>query len=85
MERRGGYTRIIRMHQRRGDAAPLAILEWVDAPLESSTDTAPAKPATETKSKKPDPTEEPNPEVKAESESVAKEEASAGTKDEEKK
>ena len=30
-ERPGGYTRIIRMHQRRGDAAQLAILEWVDA------------------------------------------------------
>jgi large subunit ribosomal protein L17 len=29
-ERNGGYTRIIRMEQRQGDAAQRAILEWVD-------------------------------------------------------
>jgi large subunit ribosomal protein L17 len=29
-ERQGGYTRIIKLHQRRGDAAQLAILEWVE-------------------------------------------------------
>src|SRR5256885_14516181 len=29
-ERAGGYTRIVKMHQRQGDAATLAILEWVD-------------------------------------------------------
>jgi large subunit ribosomal protein L17 len=45
-ERNGGYTRIIRMHQRQGDAAELAILEWVEAPVE----TAPA--ASETKAGK---------------------------------
>jgi len=28
-ERHGGYTRIIKKHQRQGDAAQLAILEWV--------------------------------------------------------
>lgn len=30
--RNGGYTRIVRLAQRQGDAAELAILEWVDAP-----------------------------------------------------
>jgi large subunit ribosomal protein L17 len=31
-ERPGGYTRIIRLGQRQGDAAQRAILEWVDSP-----------------------------------------------------
>lgn len=29
-DRPGGYTRIIRLNQRQGDAAQLAILEWVE-------------------------------------------------------
>src|SRR5690348_4005733 len=32
-ERHGGYTRIIRLGQRQGDAAQRAILEWVDLPV----------------------------------------------------
>jgi large subunit ribosomal protein L17 len=32
-DRRGGYTRIVRLGRRQGDAAQLAILEWVDVPL----------------------------------------------------
>ncbi len=35
-ERQGGYTRIIRLNQRQGDAAQRAILEWVDLPVESA-------------------------------------------------
>src|SRR3954471_17276550 len=31
-ERSGGYTRIIRLQERQGDASQLAILEWVDLP-----------------------------------------------------
>jgi large subunit ribosomal protein L17 len=40
-ERRGGYTRIVRLGQRQGDAAQLAILEWVDVSF-----VAPSEPAT---------------------------------------
>jgi large subunit ribosomal protein L17 len=47
-DRNGGYTRIVKMHQRQGDASQLAILEWVDI-----TAAAPAaveeKPAAEAK------------------------------------
>ncbi len=47
-ERSGGYTRIVRLGQRQGDAGKLAILEWVDlqpvAPPVAET-----KPAEETK------------------------------------
>ena len=34
-ERNGGYTRIIQLNQRNGDAAQRAILEWVDIALEA--------------------------------------------------
>jgi large subunit ribosomal protein L17 len=40
--RNGGYTRIIRMNNRQGDAAQRAILEWVDSPVAAET-TAPAE------------------------------------------
>jgi large subunit ribosomal protein L17 len=30
--RQGGYTRIIKLGQRKSDSAPIAFLEWVDAP-----------------------------------------------------
>src|ERR1700683_5412807 len=47
-ERRGGYTRIIRLTQRQGDASQLAILEWVDLPVaaeEAAPEAAPEKEA----------------------------------------
>jgi large subunit ribosomal protein L17 len=47
-ERRGGYTRIVRMNQRQGDASQKAILEWVDLGTIAETP-AEAKPAMETK------------------------------------
>jgi large subunit ribosomal protein L17 len=52
-ERNGGYTRIIRMHQRQGDAAGLAILEFIDLPVAAETKTetpAPESKPAETKS-----------------------------------
>ncbi len=39
-ERQGGYTRIIRLGQRRGDAAQLAILEWVELPVAAAPEPA---------------------------------------------
>jgi large subunit ribosomal protein L17 len=47
-DRNGGYTRIIKMNQRNGDAAQRAILEWVNEIAPAATAETPAA-ATETK------------------------------------
>src|SRR6266487_1609902 len=44
-ERHGGYTRIVRLDQRQGDAAQRAILEWVDLALPAPETAAEAEPA----------------------------------------
>ena len=47
-DRRGGYTRIVQLNQRQGDASQRAILEWVDFGMVAETP-AEEKPAKETK------------------------------------
>src|SRR5262249_4733245 len=47
-ERRGGYTRIVKLGQRQGDAGQRAILEWGDMPLPEA-EPASATPAQEAK------------------------------------
>lgn len=47
-ERAGGYTRILKLGQRRGDAAEVCFLEWVNYTLPApAAETAEAAPATE--------------------------------------
>jgi len=69
-ERHGGYTRILRLQCRQGDASQRAILEWVDIPRAAETP-AETKPAEETKpapEPTPAPQEQPAPAPEAKTE-----------------
>jgi len=58
-DRKGGYTRIVKLGPRQADSAPVALLEWVDYVVE--TETAPVekteKPTKVEKTEKPAKTE----------------------------
>ena len=79
-ERNGGYTRIIRLSQRQGDAAELAILEWVDIGVAESEAPKAEKPE-KAKAEKPEKTKaeagEKKPKAKRAKKKTAKEEAEA--------
>jgi len=63
-DRNGGYTRIIRLGVRKSDAAPVAFLEWVDAPVVIDEAVAEEK-GKKRKGAKPAATDEAKPEKKS--------------------
>ncbi len=57
-DRKGGYTRIVKLGQRRSDASEMCFIEWVDAPVPVETPLPEPKAAKKTAAKKAEPAAE---------------------------